>query len=756
MPTSPITQQALSAVAARGQQKGPQSAIAALVAQQQTSEQQLQKLLQTIEKLQQENAVAVQQAAQAGGGAATKIANQVSRRLDVAAAQSQRQQERAEDKEFAIQQQELNAELQKEAAREAAIMGAAIQGSREKYIQSIEQMKAKQADLEASMTAYSARTEEMTRSGKFSSPEGRKMLQRRFDLIKQARIYGDNMFNARHFRAAFQEHNEEMERITGADNPLAILNAQTDPLNLPVPTVTPDDKPLSSLGDLSPQQQFELELTGGYPPKGLVFNREPNFELPVGETPNIIEPATMTDILQDEDVLRTLTDESLRQEYLGKRRKQLIETYDKLVPLKEMMDHLNTVYNQKAQQGVGAALDDFLSDPDPAKFNDVGRYLVSQSLAHTFGGGSQGEELAQIGLEFFDGKREPRSAEDFFTLAAVESASFNISQHLNSEMQGAADPAKGGAMATMMVKQLVDTMGKDATLRTLGVDPSSTAFVDAQAVMQDRLSEAFGFASRLNEGVKNFSLRKQFLKQWGSTIRQMDLHAYMMTAEGEQKNIQLKDLLAELGRTPEQGGLSLEELQAQEPGVRTGFKKLKQSMGLLDALLGIAEELGPDTHAQVSGFITNHLDPVTVPDLKAYTDQIAVEQQRSGYVAAAVKSSRFAYDRHQRGKQRGKERAALESTGETFGKRGAVGVLTEQLPALISLGHQGLRSRLATDATRAVTGVLGEKAGLSAARGSLALFKGQQPLPLPGETAQMQNLTLAEKQQIIRESNKRD
>ena len=56
MPPSGIAQTALSSVAARvNRPKGGQSGVAALIAQQQDSQSQMDKLLRTIEKLQQEN-----------------------------------------------------------------------------------------------------------------------------------------------------------------------------------------------------------------------------------------------------------------------------------------------------------------------------------------------------------------------------------------------------------------------------------------------------------------------------------------------------------------------------------------------------------------------------------------------------------------------------------------------------------------------------------------------------------------------------
>lgn len=745
MPTSPTSQAALSAIATRSKRTGPGSAVAALVGQQQESQLQMQKLLQTIQKLQEENALEVQRAAQAGGGAATQVANQVAQGLERVRSESKREQERAEDKDFAREQQELNAKLQKDAAREAAAMGAAIQASRERYVNSINTMKENQSNLDASRDAFSARIEEAARTGKFASPEGRKRLQKMFDLVKQSRVYGDNMFNDKHFRAAFREHNAQLEEMLKSDDPMSVLNMQTDPLNLPMPEMKgPRDK-ISSLKALTPDQQFELELAGGYPPGGMMFSREENFGLPEGETPNVLHPATMIDLLVDADVERSIQDKSLLQEYRTGRMRQLIENNDRISKMKETHTSLNKTYNIKALQGTEAALEDFASDNDPAKFNDPGRYIMTRSLVHTFGGGSQGEEIAQIGLEFFDGKREPQSDEDFFVMAAMESASFNIRSHLTTAIMKAGE--KGGTFATQLVKQLNDTVGKDETLRRLGVDPGGAALVDAQAVMQDLVLESLGMAGRMNDGMKSFSLYKQFKDKYVSNLQQMDLHAFRITKEGKQRDARLGELMTDLNRSPEEGGPSLEQLQSTEAGART----FEDTMTTIDAFLGLYGELGPDTHAQISGFIANHLDPVTSPDLKSYGDQMVVEQQRSGYAKAASEFSLFAHERAKRGKQKAQEG---QTTGQAFKKGGVPQVVAEKLPALISMGNRALLRTTLGTAHVVGQAIGGERITQPFEAGTEAAL-GRLPIPFPGETKRIkESLTPAEIRQVIEESNR--
>ncbi len=742
MATSPTAQSALSSVATRSKGARPGDTVAVLAAQQQESQLQMQKLIQTIEKLQQENALEVQRAAQAGGGAATQVANQVTQGLERAREESRRTTERAEDKDFAVQQQELNAKLQGDMAREAATMGAAIQASRERYINSIKTMGENQAKLDASGVAFAARTEEMSRAGKFASEAGRKRLAKRMAIQKQILVYGDNMFTDKHRRASFREHNESLEGLLKSDDPMALLNMQTDPLNLPMPEMDGPREPLSRLDDLTPDQQFELELGNGYPPGGVMFPQEENFGLPEGEVPNVLHPSTMVELLVLADIERTLQDKSLLREHQTKTMRQLIENTDRISKMTEVYKGFNKVYNIKTLQGVEASLEDFISDSDPAKFNDPSRYIMTRSLVHSFGGGSQGEEIAQIALEFFDGKREPKTDEDFFTLAAVESVSFNIHSHLATAIRNAGDPKKGGSFATQLVEQSIGMLGKDETLRRLGVDPSSTSLVDAQEVMQDHVLATLGMAGRMNEGMKGQALYKDFKNKRLANLQLMDIYAYRLTKEGTQRDARLGELMADLKQSPEEGGPELEQLQAHEAGA----KEFEGVITLVDSFIGVYEGLGPNMHEQISGFISNHLDPVTTPDLKKYFDQTTVERQRSGYVDSAVGFSLFPSERAKRGKQK--------SMGQEFKEGGVPQVVGEKLPALIGMGVRQanwLAGRTAAGLTQIVGG---EDLTTKLVRGAKAI-QGKQPIPFPGETAQIkENLTQKEIQQLLRESNR--
>ena len=764
MAQSPTVQQALSSVAARSKGKsGPQGAVAALVAQQQESEIRMRKLLETIEKLQQENAQTVRSAAQAGAGAATGIANKIAAGIERSQDLSRRQSERSEDKAFAAQQQKLSADLQKEANREAAQMGAAIQQSRLNFKHATETFQKDKKVFDGALSAYSARIDEMVKAGYYQGEEGRTALEKAYGLIKQARIYGDNRFDDRHIRALYDHHNEQVGRVLKSQDPFSELQTPVDPLAMPVVTLRPRERggapsrAVSKLDDMSPQKQFEMKMTGGYPMKGLVFNDEPNFGLPEGETPNLVNPATSLDILADEDMLRGLKDESLRQEYIHSQQKGLVEMSDRLGEFGGIMNALNATYNEKAEHAVGAALEDLVQDPDPAKFNDVGRYITAKALAHTMGGGAQGEEMALIGMEFFDGKREPRTTQDFYTLLAMESASFNIAEHLGKQT-GTVDPEKGGTVATRLVSQMINSVGERKALMMMGVEPGKVDLVSAQAVVQDRISESVGFTRRLNEGMHSSGIMQQYKDRLRSSIQRADLFSIVASKDEEQRQARVDKLMGTLEKPPGEGGPTLSELQSQDQTRETPGRDLRQTTGLLDAMLDLSRGLGPDRYEETAAFITNNLDPVTSADLSGYLKQTEVDKQRSPYTRAAVDRDLFADERHQKLSREDAKKGPSFQQSATQG--GTMGVIMEQWPALASLAGRGMAfgiDTLNTSLERTGAGVSqvlgGTRASGPFVRGVSALG-GHAPIATPGEQQRIQELSPDERTQILQESNR--
>ncbi len=753
MPSSQLSQTALSSVANRPK-RGGGGAVATLVAAQQDSEQKMQKLIATIEKLQQENAQVVAQAGQAGGSAAQNVANQVARGFDKAATAQQRSSERAEDKAFSREQQQLNASLQKDAARAAAQMGAAINASRQKYMDSVHKIEADEAAFDEAITTYEARIEQASVRGVFANPEGRKKLAKMESTIRMARIHKDNMFDDRHIQKAYRLWNKEMKSITSnPDDPFAAMNAATDPINLPMIEMQGENR--DTPDTMGGEEKFWLELASGYPENGVMFDQPGNnFNLPEGVNPNIFNPRTMLDLMSDFEHERMITDKSLLQEYKIGAQRQMIENMDRINGMKETYKSINLVYGTKSAEAIEAAMEDFLQDQNPAKLNNSSRYLMTRSLVHVFGGGAKGEEMAILGMEFFDGKREARSEADFAMLMAMESASFQIQKRFATEVLNA-DGTTGASFASIILGDMEQKLGKDQMLRQLGIDPSGgAAMVEALSTVQDLVLETRGMARRMNNGMKNSGLLKQFKGHYVSTLQRMDIQAYRMNKENEQVVNRLGVMVDQLNRTPEQGGAGLDDLQSAEEMRRGDFLG---SITLVDGFIGLYGDMSPDMHEQISSVLVNKLDPVTTANASGFAQQTKMGREADGYTNAAASNARNWHDETIKNRQRATEAEAAqtESPGEAFDRGGAGSAAASAVRNLVPLVGMaaGRMGTVGVNTLRGAGKVFGgnplkEKAELGA-----GILKGELPLMTPTERRQIQgNLTPSEISQVTFDS----
>lgn len=733
------------------QQVGPSrgsSSVAALVAQQQEQQAQFTKLLQTMEKMQQENQEQVAAAAQAGGAGATQVANQVTQALEQQRQEKARTQERSEDKQFAIEQQELNAKLQSSAAKEAAAMGQAIMGQRNAMMRYRDTFMGEKAAMDGRIASFGARTDEMLAAGWFSTPDGRKQLAQRVHLQDMMEANSEDHFDDRHLSAAYQLHNKNVQAlIKDGESGMDLSTLVVEPLQLPMAQVQDSGKTIAPVGSVSPEKMFEMKLYGGYPANGIVFNEEENFGLPEGYAPRLADADTVLEVLARDDYLRMANDTSLRQELERKNQEIVVEAMDRLQPMKEVYEGFNKTFNPMAGPAVERALEDFLADENPHKFNDMGRDLTSRAVREIFGGGDKGEKMALIAMEMFDGKREMKTPEEMFGAMALESALFNIKSHMMNEFQG---NVEGGGLAAQLVKEMQEQLGEDQANLALGVPGSAVGLVRAQDAMQGRLSEAYAFANRMHQGMWKGSALTQFRDNLRKFTRLSDVYSFKHLQEGENKAERANHLIGIVSQEAQFAGieedvasLSPQELTGQGRVDRSGVGK---SLSMMDSLIGMAGDLGPDTLNQITAFVTGGLDAPVSPNIAAYKAQNEVEMQRSGFVKAAHDVARFQYDRNQKAKE------ARESVGESFEQGGAVGVVAEQVPALLSTAFQGTQGFAGRTLVGLTQNVAGRQAAQTTARG-VEVGQGRLPLPFPGETAQMGNLSLEEKQQVIRESN---
>ena len=722
------------------QKVGP---VAALIAAQQKQQEATGKLMETMQKMQEENQRQVAAAAQAGGGAATRVANQVAAGIERVAQEKTRGRERAEDKEFAESQLRLNVQLQKDAAKEAAAMGAAIQGQRQAMLNFRESFLAKKDSKLQAIEAYGSRTDEMLTAGWFSSPEGRKELVTRRHHVDMMKALHQDHYDDRHLAEAYRFHNKSIQAMIQGGDAMDLSQMRVDPLLMPMADPPQrDGKQLVQPGEMDPDKVFELKMHQGYPRDGIVFNQEENFGMPEGYAPKLLNSDVVLDAMARDDYLRYATDQSLRQELDRKNAEIIVQSRDRLQPHLEMYENYNKMFNPMAGGAIERSLESFLADPNPHKFNDMGRQLTFGAVKEIFGGGRQGDEIAHVAAEIFDGKRELKSDKELMIAMALESALFNIKTHMQTEFMNADFE---GSLAATLVKQMEEAIGPEQTAAALGVPSDAIGFVKGSSVMQGRLSEAAAFANRAHMGFEKNSLIEQFQGELGRYARLADIYAMRMLDGGEQNEKRVQELMG-------QAEAAVEALPPDAvPGElgRISSKDLQTTMTHMDAVIGLANSLGPDTLNEVSAFITGELEPMTSPNLSAYIDQTRVESERSGYAKNAADFAGFNHGRRSRARQK----RQAEGVAGSFEKGGVPGVLIEQTPALISLGIQGGTAAVGRTTAGLAQLVGGRGLATTAARG-MEVLQGRQPLLSRGEARQIkENLTPAEAAQVVRESN---
>lgn len=742
-----------------GSRPGAGGAVTVLLQMQAEQEGKVAKLLQIMEKMQLENQRTIQEAGQAGSQAAMNVANQITRGIEQQNQQTQRQQERAEDKEFAESQQRLNAKLQSDATREAASMGEAIKGQRDAITRYRNSFLAKKASTDEAIAAYSARTDEMLSAGWFSSPEGRKELKQRVHLISMMQANADDHFDDRHLSAAYRMHNKNVQVLISREGRgMDLSSMQVDPLQLPMANTKDSGRPIAKAGSISPEKMFEMKLYGGYPKNGVIFNEEENFGMPPGYSPRVGDADTVLEALARDDYIRYATDQSIRQEMERKQQEIVVQSLDRLEPLKEQYENFNRTFNPMAPNAVERALENFLAEDNPNKFNDMGRTITSNAIMEMFGGGKQGEEMAIIAMELFDGKREMKTPEEMFAAMALESAVFNVKEHMLNEFMTTDEAGQG--LATQLVRQMVDELGEEQASLALGVPQTGVGLVRAQEVMQGRLAEAYSFANRMHEGLWKSSALEQFRGDLRKYTRLADLYSFKVLKDGENTQERVLNLMDQddaLAAVSDQiSGASPDEIAA---GGQRDASKVKVGLSMFDAMIEISDGLGPDTLRETAAFITGGLEPIDTPNLNAYLDQTRVEHARSGYGKAASVRASFNFKRNERAKTADKRRQqAQESIGESFSRGGAIGVVSEQVPPLLSLAGRGVVSGIERTAIGVVQTVAGRGPAESVLRSKRQLesgisgFVGKHTNVVPGTSTQ--NLTPEERTQVIDESQR--
>lgn len=685
------TQTALSAIASggggRGGGGGGGGAISALVQQAQQQQQQFAKLLQTVQKLQQENAQAVQAAGQSAAGAATKVANEVARQFEREEDKAERRQERSEAQGFRKEMAQLEAKLREDAAKEMRKMNVDVSARQRGIMRYMENFQAKQVEYKQDVAAFSALQDDMWNAGHYDSAEGRKLGAAVRQKIEDIEAFGDEFFDPRHLNKAIEIHNENLRRIARGQDPQDIRTFNVDHLLVPLEEGTMDGKPIPTTKGMDPDEVFKMKLMGGYPMDGVIGNSKPNFGMPKGSTPSYITVMTVLGDMNTSAKLSLATDKSMKRELTRGYANIVVESRDRLQSSLDQYTSLNKMFNALAPVAVDAALRSFVDNPDPGKFSDPGRALFASSMSEIFGGGSIGEKMALNALEIFDGKREPKSAEELAVVMAYESASFNLKAHLFSELQSAGEEGRG-SVATQLVNQLIETVGEEKALNLLGVPQGTTAIVGAQAAMQSVLGNAHGFVNRAHGGFRGVSVLEQYKEQLKSTIRSGDSLAFIVREEQANEQGRLRRLISQEAAREgvERGVQQLTPGEAGEALSELDTSGLEDVSGLVDGVIKVYADMDPDRLFQITNLWSGGELP-DVPDLATHLKNSQRIRAQNRGSEAAWKRAGANWDRQQRAK---KVQAQQPKVSESFQKGGAPQVALEHLPTLLGLGASSL------------------------------------------------------------------
>ena len=682
-----------------GPATGGSSNIAAMVAQQQEMNAQYNKLVKLMQQMQQENQASVQEAAQAGGGAATQVANQVAQGLEKQQAESARSQERSEDRAFSEDMQRLNADLQSNMAKEAAIMGQKIMALRAKQANYIESWESQKNEHQMNVAGFRAHTLELSKAGRFSSDKGRATMKKREWAADMMESLGNNHFNDRYLAEAMDSFDRDAQaQLSGQDGDMDLSTMVVDPVDLPGARVQRSGLPLAPEGSIDPDMIFALKMSDGYPPNGVLMgDPEDNFGMPEGHEPNMMTAKFMWNRLMANDRQMMMMDESKKQELNFEMARLSVETQDKMRKLYDLHVQANKTYEPKAAQAVQKAWEVFLADENPHKYDNVDRYLLQESLKEIFSGSSSGDRMSQIAFEIMDGKREFQTVEESLVAMHLESAAFNIKLKSKSFFAG------DGSAAVNLMTQMKDALGEEGMFAALGVDPGAVGTIDSALVVQDRLSGFWTLADQMHTGFYHSSSLTAFREEWQNSLREVDLHGFRFMKESADATERANHLLnlTPRGEVTSAVGEALDErsaLDQSNQGSENRFAGLKTISSDIGLMIEMGNELGFNQAESVAAFASGNLEAPENPNLRAYRASRRVIEARDPASASKIKASGLQYHRQKQAKSK--------SAGASFQEGGAPGaaanIVVEKFPALLGyaggvVGHALSRARTGLD-----------------------------------------------------------
>jgi hypothetical protein len=611
-------------------------------------------------------------------------------------------------------QQTLAKDLQMEGQR----VGNEIQATRDAALDFVQRYKAQKQETNQAITAGFDKLDALASGGYFDHlPDGVERYAQMKDALDMAEARADDHFSDAHLSRVYSMMDQAVRDIQAGIAPMDLRSLQVDPLLLPNP------KPVQVRGNpgrgLTPDEIFRMKMTGGYPMGGTVFQDRD----PTEPDARVFDPKTFTEALFYDSTLTQLTDRGNRAKLKHKIAMRVAEANERLVPMMERYEDTNRIMATMAPNAVARGLEEFAANPNPAKFDNMPRNLFALAMKNMYP--EKGEELSAMALDVFDGKREFKTAEQYWVGMGLESAAFNVQQHLSQALaQPIQQAGQEGAttLALVLAQQIQDRSSPEALGQFLGVDgpvdaTDAKGMVVAQRMMTRRLVDTKAFAQRVHRGLWQESALEQFREQLASNLRMADVVALNL-AFGEEADRQMaaEKVQEVLGSVAEGAP---ERVEGMAPGAVQ--KRLAQGsefdLNIMDSMILLAAESGPDALTEMAVAITGGAESIDSPNLEAYRAIFDQEARRSGDSRYDIERTRRNFDVQQ----------AAKEAEQQLKKRGLVGT-TQDVAAL----GPGMVGEAAKSAGRTMAG--GAKTALQAGAAGIkgALFGGVQDEQQPG------------------------
>lgn len=698
-----------------------------IVAEQQKSS---QKLAQQLMKLQQANAQAQEQARQGVASGVTEAINTVVRGLEGRRQEREAREERAEERSFREDMARMQAGLQADIAKEATRVGETIRLQREAALRFMDRFEQDKEAMRTGMEAAHGRLNDLWQSGYFDQfSDGVQRYQRMKYQLNEAEARGENHYSDDNVSEVYRLLNRTVQDIAAGQDAMDLSMLRRDPLLLPFPETAESGRP--RLPTMDPETQFERKMTNGYPSRGVLFGGADE-----GEEPRLLDVDTFKEVLFYDSFLTQLVDDRSRRKMLDMLNRSVVEANQRLTPMYEQYKSTNALMNSVAPRAVQRGLEQFVAMDDPSKFQDVPRTVFALSMANVFP--EKGPELAQLALDVFEGKKELNTAQQYWVAMGLESAAFNIQDYILGELQKPttvtdadgnviARPTLAGALVT----QMAQTIGNDRTAASLGLPRgtdvmSGEGLVMAQRAMTAQLTDVKTFAERVHRGLQKESTLQEFVKQFGKNVRLADVLATHRFLTEEDDRAQATEMMQQSLK----GAVERLPMGAVEGQPIEQTPEFRRTMNLMDAMILLAEESGPDTLREMAVAVSGGAEQLPAPNLAAYKQTAEGESNRSRWIKDAIERTTRNSRRQREAKEQ--ERATFGKAYEQAGVGGA---------ALLGVGRglEGINVGLQRGAVGLATAVGGRGAGEATLRGMRKIGiqppgtpMGGAPAPPPG------------------------